>query len=107
MPTGMSLYNVRCQLEFTYSSKISYMAVEIIARITRGILANAVEIVMKLVQTEYILNALALGVVKAIATTKNLPQPPAPEITAAMRPPTSLPFPRPSFHAGTWRAAAV
>lgn len=71
------------------------------AYMKRGTRANMADIVMKLVQTEYILGELALGEVRAIATSRNLPKPPVPERIAATRPPTSLPFPSPAFHAGT------
>ena len=71
------------------------------AKTHRGIRANTDAIVMKLVQTVYMVGAIALGVVSAINTSKNLPKPPAGCNTAATRPPTSFPLSKPSFQAGT------
>lgn len=83
------------------------MAVETTAMIDRGILANTVDIVMKLVQTVYSVGAQALGVLNASKTSRNFPNPPAGARMAPTRPPTSLPFPRPSCHVVTYGAAAV
>lgn len=83
------------------------MAVEMTAKMNRGTLAKTGEMVMKLVHTVYIVGVLALGVVSAMQTTRNLPKPPAPESVAAMSPPTSLPLPSPACHSGTYDAAAV
>ena len=62
---------------------------------------------MKLVQTVYIVGALALGVVRANNTRRNFPNPPTGCRTASTRPPTFVALFRPAPHAGTYDAAAV
>ena len=62
---------------------------------------------MKLVHTVYMVGAIALGVVKARSTRRNLPKPPLGCKIAATRPPTSFPLSKPSFQAGMYLAATV
>lgn len=78
-----------------------------IAKMQRGIRENTDAIVIKLVQTVYIVGAIPLGVLKAISTNKNLPKPPTGCSMAATRPPTSFPLSKPSFQDGTKGAATV
>lgn len=85
----------------------TYIAVEMMAMINRGIFANLVDIVMKLVHTVYSVGAHALGVLSASKTRRNLPNPPAGARMAPARPPTLLPLPSPSSHVVTYGAAAV
>ena len=81
--------------------KSAHMIVETIAITYLGILAKKGAIVIKLVQKVYIVGAHALGTVNEMSTSRNLPNLPVGCKIAAKRPPTSFPFPRPAFQAGT------
>ncbi len=82
-------------------AQITHIAVETIANTNLGTRANTGAMVMKLVQTVYIVGALALGVVRDRSTRRNFPKPPTGWRTAATRPPTFVALFRPAFHAGT------
>ena len=84
---------------------MAHTIVEMIAITYLGTLAKKGAIVIKLVQTVYIVGAHALGTVNDVSTSRNLPNPPVGRKIAAMRPPTSLPFPRPACQEGTEVAA--
>ncbi len=104
-----SVLNFHCCLAYTMIIRTqhgnTYTAVEMMAITYLGMLAKKGATVIKLVQTVYIVGAHALGVVRDNSTSKNLPKPPVGWRIAAIRPPTSLPFPRPACHVGTDRAA--
>lgn len=77
------------------------MTVEMIASRNLGILADTFDIAPKLVHAVYIDGAHTLGALKASNTSRNLPNPPAGDRMAAMRPPMLLPLPNPASQAGT------
>ena len=62
---------------------------------------------MKLVPNEYIVGATALGIVSAMTTVKNLPNPPDKARTASISPPTLVPSPKPFCQEGTVGADAA
>lgn len=83
------------------------MPVEMIAKTDLGICAKMGEIVMKLVQTVYIVGAHALGAESDMRTSRNLRKSPVGSSTALTSPPTAFPLFSPSFHAGMYGAAAA
>ena len=102
MATGISLNRYRVKKLNNVVKRVwTDIAVEMRATMARGIFAKKEDIVMKLVHTVYNVGAQALGVLNASNTRRNFPKPPAGAKMAPTRPPTSLPFPRPSCHVET------
>ncbi len=102
IPTGINLaVSSSVFLSRQGEQLYTYIAVEITAKTQRGILEKIDATVMKLVQTVYIVGAIALGVVRAMRTKRNFPNPPLGARIAANSPPTFPVPPRPSSQDGT------
>lgn len=86
---------------------MSHIAPDTMTKRYLGTMAKNVPTVMKLEPKVYIVGAVALGMVSASSTVKNLPNPPMGERIASINPPTLLPSSNPACHAGTRTAHAA